>query len=306
MLKRRPPSKHIIIRSYGKLGNQMFQYMLAETIRRRVPNSIVVGHDLPEWNLSERDELKRQAFAIAVRGHAIPLDALVRLARRTHHLDIMIETLSCRHHYYENDIDHFRKIFVESNNGPAPNENELVINIRLAEVLDGVHRNYFPLPIAWYETLIRQTGLSPIFVGQIGDNVYSQALLTRFPEARVHPSHSPIADFDFLRKATHIVPAISTFSWLAAWLSKARTIFMPVAGMFNPLARPDNDLLPVNDRRYRFYNSPFQQWTASSAELERFITQADPMVFRSHRDIRREFRTLLGRRGAELGSASVL
>ena len=49
---------------------------------------------------------------------------------------------------------------------------------------------------------------------------------------------------------------ISTFAWMAAWLSNASTIFLPVYGLFNPNQFPDHDLLPLGDRRYRFYEFP--------------------------------------------------
>ena len=45
----------------------------------------------------------------------------------------------------------------------------------------------------------------------------------------------------------NIVPAISTFSWLAAWLSEADRVFLPVLGLLNPAQNRAVDLLPLDD-----------------------------------------------------------
>ena len=50
--------------------------------------------------------------------------------------------------------------------------------------------------------------------------------------------------------------SVSTFAWLAAWLSKAVQIHLPVCGLFNPMQVPDVDLLPITDPRYTFHLFP--------------------------------------------------
>lgn len=41
-------------------------------------------------------------------------------------------------------------------------------------------------------------------------------------------------------------------------------IYLPVSGIFNPAQRPDIDLLPLRDVRYRFFDFPREAWTAGS------------------------------------------
>jgi hypothetical protein len=77
-----------------------------------------------------------------------------------------------------------------------------------------------------------------------------------------------MADFGVLRASRHLCVAISTFSWLAAWLSEARTIHLPVAGALHPRQRPDMDLLPVADPRYRFHLFEPRPWGGTAEELE--------------------------------------
>jgi hypothetical protein len=43
---------------------------------------------------------------------------------------------------------------------------------------------------------------------------------------------------------------------LAAWLSQAKTIILPISGFYNPAQHRELDLLPVDDIRYRFFLFP--------------------------------------------------
>ncbi|WP_210214029.1 hypothetical protein, partial [Mesorhizobium sp. M4B.F.Ca.ET.019.03.1.1] len=69
-----------------------------------------------------------------------------------------------------------------------------------------------------------------------------------------------------------------TFSWLASWLSSAHTIHLPVAGILDPIIRPDIDLLPAGDARYRFHQLDIGDWTASAEQLAAFY--GDAIAFR--------------------------
>lgn len=117
----------------------------------------------------------------------------------------------------------------------------------------------------------------PVFVGQTHDNNdYCRRLRQRFPDAAFTPKASPLTDFETLRRASHLVAAVSSFSWLAGWLSSARTINLPVAGILDPRIRPDIDLLPLDDARYRFHQFDMGDWTASAEQLKAFYGDAIP------------------------------
>jgi hypothetical protein len=94
-------------------------------------------------------------------------------------------------------------------------------------------------------------------MGQLEESPYLAALKNRFLHARFIPSRGAIADFHFIRNSRNVVLSVSTFSWLAAWLSHAENIFMPVFGVLHPLQSPDTNLLPINDPRFSFYLFPF-------------------------------------------------
>ena len=143
---------------------------------------------------------------------------------------------------------------LESFEGEYLSSSEIAIHIRLGDALDGVHRDYFPLPLDFYQKICEESGCNPVFVGELesgGD--YMQQLKKRFPDAR-YLSGSLRSDWDTVRFAPRKVLSISSFSWFAAWLGAPNTeIHMPLAGILNPIQRPEIDLLPVGDQRYRMY-----------------------------------------------------
>jgi hypothetical protein len=123
------------------------------------------------------------------------------------------------------------------------------------------------MPIGFYRWIVEQTGLNPVFIGQFDKGPYVDQLRAAFPEALFLSSDNPMTDFDTIRCAQNIVPTISTFSLAAAWLSNARRIFLPLNGFLNPAHRPEIDLVPVEDRRYRFFLFPLNHALPQASAL---------------------------------------
>jgi hypothetical protein len=147
---------------------------------------------------------------------------------------------------------------------------ELVCSVRGCEILFGFHPDYVPLPALFYAMLAELTGLELVFYGQINDDPYCNMLRAAFPNARFIPGRGTMPDFEVLRRSVNIVPSISTFAWLAAWLSDAQRIFLPVCGMFNPRQAPYHLFLPIGDPRYRFTLFPPTRAVNIFTEPDRF------------------------------------
>ncbi len=157
------------------------------------------------------------------------------------------------------DPERFRGVFQRPESAaaglPTFAPDELVINVRAGEVLDGLFQ--YPLvPAGFYRSLVQVTGLRPVLMGQLDQSLYFDSLRAALPDARCIPSQGAIRDFQMLRSAHHIVPSVSTFSWLGAWLSHAMTVHLPVVGFYHPTLIHEIDLLPLHDPRYRFYLLP--------------------------------------------------
>ena len=167
---------------------------------------------------------------------------------------------------YGQRLEHFpskdfcRELFqCDENIGLVTSSDTLVCPVRGAEILQAIHPGYTSVPVDFYADIIESTQLKPIFMGQTDDNAYTQRLKQRFPGADFVPHMGPLADFQTIRKAHNIICSISTFAWLAAWLSRADSIFMPVFGLFDPRLFPDHDLLPLSEPAYRFFRFPEQR-----------------------------------------------
>ena len=267
--------KVIRYRFGGYLGNRMFEAMLAHSIAERIPGLVVTGDALPEWGLAP-PPIALPARHVKLGGHRVDIAHLSYLLREDIIDGIESMALGFRMELLPPRATAERLFPQRPDLGMAFGAETLVISIRAAEILGPRHPSYRPLPIAFYARLVETTGLAPAFVGQIGDDAYSAALRARFPHAVFLPSQGAMADFATLRRARHLCVSISSFAWLAAWLSEAETVHLPVAGMYHPQHRKEIDLLPVADPRYRFHLFRPDPWGGTEAELQAAIAGPDP------------------------------
>ncbi len=246
----------IHISTMGNLANQMIQYMVAVSLADRAGACIFSNVNLPVWSILHpwvtgtfpRTEIVTSPSPDLDRlAHALTVGQLERVDIRT----------------YGQGIGNFppleicRELF--RHQGPAyagAGENELLCSIRQGDILDAVHPDYVLIPADFYADLQAETGLRLVFMGQLEDSPYMRHLRERFPDARFLPSRGPAGDFERIRRSRNIVPSISTFAWLASWLSEAERIFLPVLGLFHPFQARAVRLLPLEDTRYRFYMFP--------------------------------------------------
>jgi hypothetical protein len=244
------------------MANQMMQFMAAHALASRVPGCRVSGVDLPNWGISHPMLSRPDGMADARVARVGPLDMRIDVAGLSARLRSG-EISRVEIDSYAQHLDNFqssqvyREVFrppVDDVEGFGPDQ--LVINIRGGKILQASHPDYTLIPVTFYEALISETGLRPVFMGQIGANLYVAALRRAFPAAPFIPSRGPVRDFEIIRRSRNIVVSVSTFSWLAAWLSDADRIFLPMTGFYNPAQFPEIDLLPLHDPRYRFYLFP--------------------------------------------------
>jgi hypothetical protein len=258
----------------GGFANRMFEHMLAVSLVRRFPGARLTGDPLPDWGIRP-PRIPLPSPRMRLEGHRPDLPRIAYLVRSGLVRGIETVALGLRMELLD-PVEQVRALFPgPPAPEPAPGPDDLVISIRGAEILGGIHKDYRPLPIAFYERLVAETGRRPVFLGQLGADGYSAALRDRFPCALFLESRGAMADFAALRAARHLVVSVSTFSWLAAWLSHAEAIHLPIAGMFHPGQRREIDMLPVTDPRYRFHLFPPGPWKGGEAEMAEVIGGAE-------------------------------
>jgi len=252
----------------GYIGNKMFQAMFAHHLADELGDCVVSGIHIPELviDAGALDPVPSEHLRIA--GHKVNIHDVARKLKSRGIGCIVSEALGMRFEYHKHNREAYRNLFglhkfIRKHDGFG--DDHLVINIRAAEIMSGIHPDYAPLPLDFYDLILRETLLKPVFMGQIDTHSrYGSELRRRFPTADLLIGRTPIEDLACLLSARNICMSISSFCWLGAWLSDANRIYMPIYGLYNPAQRPDINLVPVDDRRYVFYRFPVQRWTAES------------------------------------------
>jgi hypothetical protein len=251
----------------GRLGNHMIQYMTALKLASQLGDCGIAGIDLPEWGIrlpvmpvGERSIVMTEEGRTenVTHGH-LDFDHIEQLVRSNTHDSVHLQT-------YSQNIGNFlprefyNNVFISGEQHiRGYGEETLLCNLRGGDILNGVHRDYVLLPVDYYKYLVETTGLTPVFFGEISDNCYIDELRHAFPTAAFVAGTNPIVDFETIRRSRNIAICVSTFSWLAAWLSQADRIFMPLTGLFNPFQHPRSYFAPVRDPRYVFHLFPINR-----------------------------------------------
>lgn len=248
-------------------GNLMFRLMFAEHLRRQIPGSIITGASMPEWGILLHDDMPSSGIKIGG-VQRVDVPKLVQDLTTSNLEGVVVGCYAQRLEYFQSNRDHFTVLFRSLSGGQVIYPDELAIHVRAGEILQGVHEGYPIVPIAYYRRLIESTGLRPVFMGQTRPSFYVDALRKSFPEARFIAGNHWLDDFQTARNAENIVISVSTFTWLAAWLSEtAKRIYMPELGLFNPLQFHDVDLSPRNDPRFVFERFPIHRFRATPEQI---------------------------------------
>lgn len=259
----------------GQTANRMFRYMYCRNLQALLPGSELFGYSIPEFGLSRPASPLEGKILTVERGHFHPIGPLAHRIVTEGYDGLAFNAFAMRLEYYPDRAacaGYFRAP-TPPPNGPR-DAGHLTIHVRAGDILSKPHRDYNPVPIAFFEQIVEQTGLTPVFVGQFGQDGYTRAIRERFPKALYRLGGSVLEDFEFIRHSTNILCSVSSFAWLAAWLSPtATTIHLPVSGFFNPRQRPDVDLLPNDDARYRFYDFPTFVWKATPAQQDALLAR---------------------------------
>jgi hypothetical protein len=282
----------IITSSSANLGNLSFQLNFAYFLKEAISESKIYFTDVERkveyrskfsFDILRPEQFKleqvKESDKIEIKTQNPKVEELIHCANLGEIKHIYIKSICCRMQFLRSKkfLNSLLKIpdTIQTNG----HDDKIVISVRGCEILEKCHRDYIPIPVSFYKNLVKETGLSPLFYGQIGDDFYSEALRKNFPNALFYASKDPFSDFEFLLGSRYIVPSVSTFSWLAAFLSRAEKVFLPVLGFINPLQRPDIDLLP-NDKRYSFYCFPKFHYQATEEQKKMILNPVADLAVR--------------------------
>jgi len=266
------------------MANRMFQVMLAHELCHRAGGNIpIYGYDLPQWRLKAEARPApshgKHVRVVSITKHKFDITAVAEALRQGIVSHVWIRSWGMRLEYYREPAAYAPLFQAPGIEFERVADDEILLHVRAGDIMSGFHPDYFPMPLAYYAAVIAQSGLRPVFLGELDEGPYPELLRLRFPEARFLPKSSQLQDFQTLRHARHVALSVSSYCWLAAWLSEeAETVHMPVCGLFGSTFGRAN-LVPVGDPRFRFYQVPFPDkqerdgidlpaWLASGHEIE--------------------------------------
>ncbi|WP_415469032.1 discoidin domain-containing protein [Acetobacter persici] len=244
----------------------MIQYMLCWKLHKLIPRSRISDICISEFNIQNPPStIHDNKNTITLYDHTdIHFDSIISYSQQCSNLKIFLSGFFQKLSFYPS-LEECRQLFCsEISLQETFSDDELVINIRCGELVSG-HVSWYPiLPVAFYEHIVEISGLRPVFVGQLDNVLYIEELKKAFPNARYIASKGALYDFQLVRSAKNIAISVSTFSWLAAWLSEAKNIFYPLAGFLNPALQKAydqvelfTDFAATDDTRFRFFQMPF-------------------------------------------------
>ena len=238
------------------LASRMLQYMVALKFQRLVPGCQIANVMLPEWGIELPPVESPGPVESAAYFQTIDMAGLTERARAGTLRRVVYSGFGQRMENFLNAGD-YRNVFRLPVAAPfETGEQKLVCPIGASAAPEDCGPFHPLTPVEFYADIVAETGLTPVFVGQGAPGRYIERLRAQFPQARFLATDSAIVEFEMVRQARNVVVGVSTLAWLAAWLSHAERIIMPVNGLFNPIQDSFIDLLPFGDLRYRFYLFP--------------------------------------------------
>ncbi len=243
----------------GDIGNQMIRAMAALRIAREVEDCRLSNIQLPQWGMNHPNIPPSGGLSVRFdhpRIMELPAEQMVQNLRAGNLERVEIASYA-QHMRNFLPVEAYRESFPDLGaDAPSFGADSIVINIRGGETLREAHPDYTLVPVEFYREIVSASKLQPVFMGQLEENPYLAELRGAFPQATFIPSRGPLHDFSLIRRAHNIVVAVSTFSWCAAFLSRAARVVLPVTGFYSPAQFPEIDLLPLEDARYEFHLFP--------------------------------------------------
>lgn len=247
----------------GRLANLMIEYMVALKFADMVGGCQISNIAIPAWNIlhppiTPVDSVAAEQVAIELQEQHIDLSSLADRVWSGQLRRIEWTGFGQR---MENFLppERYQPVFVSPFQVPMGfGPDYLVCPVRAEDILPGPNPEYVLTPVEFYRDIINTTGLKPVFIGQTHPNTYMDRIRAAFPGAIFRdPQPHPLVDFETIRQSRNVVVGVSTYAWLAAWLSHSLdNIFLAVSGLFNPMQKPSVNLLPYGDNRFKFFLFP--------------------------------------------------
>ena len=283
----------IYVNYLSRFANNIFQYALAHIIKDLIGGEIFfsptcvlrsgASHDLPaeeipieniplyritdsknilkkqEWSGKFRDDekeaLRKTGVCFAEDILKCEEDKLV-ISGRYCGEPIILSGYYQDYRYYRGRKKFVSGLLGQLNEYPLeiiPGKNDIVLNF------SGTDLSWAQMPLNFYKWILDKEQFDKLWIVTEDPNHKTvKKLLDRYPCAVL--SNGQIKDLKFVMSAKKIIMTVSTFCWMAAWLSDADKIYFPLGSPY-PLFEKTNDrrLIVSDDHRYVYVKPHFNR-----------------------------------------------
>ncbi len=151
-----------------------------------------------------------------------------------------------------------------------PGMDDIVLNFR------GTDLSWAQMPLRSFQMILDREEFETLWIiTEDPQNPTVRKLLKKYPSQIL--SNGAIQDFQSVRSAKKIIMTVSTFCWMAAWLSDADRIYFPLGSPY-PLFDMDNDkrLIIPDDERYIYVKSKMPMWMNQSDQRSNGLCKRFP------------------------------
>ena len=262
----------IIVDFIGRLGNNIFQYVLAKIISDKLNFSLRINNNQYP-TIFNNIEKENYYFPTFKNDNTILINLEEILNDKTPRY-ICLNGFFQRYEYYKAYKDNILNwINIKQNISIIPSKNDLVLHVRGGDLLEGPYNNVHPpCPFAYYKNIIENSSYDKLYiVTEKESDIVAQKIKSVFNGIII--SNSVIEDFNFLLNAENIVLSLSTLAWWAAWLGKAKTAHFPRIGMWHSDTYRNNLDLEVDEDRYIYHNLyKVDNWCGSSQQIKKILS----------------------------------
>ena len=233
-----------------RLGNNLFQYALGRLLAER-KGVALKAQPIPGFPGTQEQVSgdRMEDNVLEVDRHVVSMDQLL-----AHQGKVVLNGWFQRYEYYKDDKE---KIAEWLRTEPCdlccrPGVDDLVMHVRLGDVVDLPRWTscYCVVSASWCKRIIERELRNRLYiVTEDPTHRYLEAFGKYDP---IIVSSDVLHDFCFLKASKRIILSVSTFAWWAAWLSEATEIYLPMAGLWNPLLRTNIALRVTNESRYHY------------------------------------------------------
>ena len=232
----------IIVNYKGRMGNNMFQYslgrILAEEMGYYFHASAVDGFKKTNTTLEPTGEIVMAPEPIRLRGQHLEIDGqrvdIKTFLKRAMGQEVHLEGgFFQRYEHYKSYKDRIRKWFEIEDLNVGQTNNDIIIHLRMGDcILDSLAQDPYIMPFEYYDAALNATSFDRLYICS-DPHTLDHSLFLEYMEkfSKYNPEllrGDQMEDFRAIKSFNKIIISQSTYSWWAAFLSKASEIFVPV------------------------------------------------------------------------------